>query len=326
MPSTPRPTKRSLVAHIGCNTAEDLLHNISLRGPALRHQLRPRSWIFRGQGLEWPLLPTALRNRARLRNLAGKWHTAGDWSQHQQIEHEIATLAEFFWLADTNGLRIPEDSQSLRDYFAELRETPLGRIADQYYSTWPEREVLSLLALGQHYGIATRLLDWSYSALVAAYFAASKAVAEAEADPTSAKSKNLVIWALSVPAVRLERLDSRVHAREKTVRIVTAPPSDNDNLRAQQGVFTLVTSPKVDLAKKLVRQPLDQELNDIWQVVGGPPFHPLNRFTLPISEAKNLIWMLAREGVTAATVFPGFGGIAKALEEQRFWPGIRAGV
>lgn len=324
MPFTPRPTKRALVAHTGCNTAEDLLHNISLRGPALRQQLRPRSWIFRGQGLEWPLLPTAFRNDARLRDLSGKWHTAGDWSHHQQIEHEIATLAEFFWLADTTGLRIPEDCQRLRDYFAELRETPFGRIADQYYSTWPVREVLSLLALGQALRHSdARLLDWSYSALVAAYFAASKAVVEAEADPANAKSKNLVIWALLVPAVRLEGLDSGVHAREKTVRIVTAPPSDNDNLRAQQGVFTLVTSVKVDLAKKLVRQPLDDELNDIWQVVGGPPFHPLNRFTLPISEAKELIWMLAREGVTAASVFPGFGGVAKALEEQRFWPGIR---
>jgi len=32
--------------------------------------------------------------------------------------------------------------------------------------------------------------------------------------------------------------------------------------------------------------------------------------------------MLAREGVTAAAVYPGFGGIVKGLQEQQFWPGV----
>jgi hypothetical protein len=257
---------------------------------------------------------------ARLRG-AGGWDASTDWSNSRQIEHEFATIAEFFRLCDASGLRVPGDSQWLRDYFARFQETPIGRRAGQFYPDWPPREILSLLALGQHYGLPSRLLDWSYSPLVAAYFAASQAVVEAASSASDPRS--LVIWALSVTAVTLERLDSQVRARRKTVEIVTAPPSDNDNLRAQQGVFTLVESGKLDLRKKVPRRSLEQDLDDFCQVVGGGPFHPLVRFTLPISESKELMWMLAREGVTAATIYPGFGGVVKGLEEQRFWPGIR---
>ena len=150
---------KTLVAEVANKTAEDLLNSISFRGPVLRHLLRPRCWAFRGQGLEWPLLPTALRMGSHLKSASGKWDiTAVNWSNHQQIEHEIANIAEFFWLSDASGLRIPEDSQQLRDYFTEFRETPLGRRADRFYSKWPPNEILSLLALGQHHGLPSRLL------------------------------------------------------------------------------------------------------------------------------------------------------------------------
>ncbi len=39
---------------------------------------------------------------------------------------------------------------------------------------WPPDDLLSLLALAQHYGCPTRLLDWSSEGLIAAWFAATE--------------------------------------------------------------------------------------------------------------------------------------------------------
>jgi hypothetical protein len=316
---------RILVRDVVSTTAEQLLDNISFRGPELRYRFRPRSWIFRGQKRDFPLLPTARRIGARLKSPTGQWRPVEDWSNHQQIGHEIATIAEFFWQADASGLSIPGDSQKLRHYFSKFRETPLGRIADRFYGKWPPRVVLSLLALAQHYRVPTRLLDWSYSPLIAAYFAASGAVMESECGVTAPNDRNSVIWAFALPAYTLEALDSQVRPREKRITIVTAPPSENDYLRAQQGVFTLIESTKVDLKAKVNQQPLAEELSECWRIVDWGIHPPLLRFIFPISEAKKLMWILAREGVTAASVFPGFRGVADALSEQRVLAGAGAG-
>jgi hypothetical protein len=37
---------------------------------------------------------------------------------------------------------------------------------------------------------------------------------------------------------------------------------------------------------------------------------------LPIALAKQLMWLLAKEGVTAASMFPGYAGVVQCLEEE----------
>jgi len=45
----------------------------------------------------------------------------------------------------------------------------------------------------------------------------------------------------------------------------------------------------------------------------------LQQVSLPIEEAPRLLRLLAIEGITAATVFPGFNGVVSALKERRYW-------
>jgi hypothetical protein len=42
-------------------------------------------------------------------------------------------------------------------------------------------------------------------------------------------------------------------------------------------------------------------------------------FTLPIDEAPRLLRLLALEGISASTLFPGYGGVVKALQEESLW-------
>jgi len=45
----------------------------------------------------------------------------------------------------------------------------------------------------------------------------------------------------------------------------------------------------------------------------------LYRFILPSTKAPRLLRLLAYEGVSGNTLFPGFDGVRRGLEEKRLW-------
>jgi hypothetical protein len=49
-----------------------------------------------------------------------------------------------------------------------------------------------------------------------------------------------------------------------------------------------------------------------------PDAYELFHFTLPITEASNLLGSLSNYQITGATVYPGYGGAVKAVFEDRF--------
>ena len=324
----PNMPSENQVEHVNCKSAEQFLNALSPRSKYLEGRLDRFShyFIYRGHADDrWKLVPKALRLGELLERPLYGWGTvqsaggtddepveeffteAGGetlraWTNYDQVAAEWNILKMFFKLADLNGLPLPEDSQQLR----EAVDTSLVFLTEDKIRVWPPREFLSLLALAQHYGLPTRLLDWTRGSLIAAYFAAEEAARWQASKTTPEGVEHLAVWAFNGILPKLNKRSDEQLQRAK-IEMVTAPGASNPNLYAQKGLFTLFRSEQLD------RRPMEE------LIVSLPSKYELVHFTLPIREAPELLLLLSHQEITGATVYPGYAGAAKAVLETRYY-------
>jgi hypothetical protein len=280
-----------------------------------------RTYIYRGlESEEYELIPSAFRRGQWLKHM-GRWFPAPRRKTAWQIGAEVETLWTFFEIADRHGLRLPEDSQSLRSTFEECRSSEYPQKNRSGLSVWPPSGLLSIMALAQHYGVPTRLLDWSWSPYIAAYFAASGACGKLVAHPGNIQNQRLIVWVLDTHFMKLDSIMVKLIPGERPIQLVSAPAADNENLRAQQGLFLLFRPEQFDPEADFICEPFDEALVRAAQTWATtvPIFYKL---TLPWTEADELLRILNIVGINAASIKPGFLGAAEAVKEMRFWPAL----
>ena len=186
---------------------------------------------------------------------------------------------------------------------SERRRAIARNLEEVFRDTALRNEIISSerisvdLGLCQHYGLATRLLDWSESRYVAAFFAFAGLEAQylssldAEADDHHFVS----VFALDVasPVCDDERLE--------VIRPEYSPSSDR--LRRQRGLFTLNKTEYSSLEEYSERYLLDNP-DDCKRA-------PLVRFDIPVSEARKALRDLHEMRISHSELFPGFEGVAK---------------
>lgn len=299
---------------IECENAKSLLETISPIGPHLS-AFENDSWIFRGEGsiaTPTPLVPSALRpsNLERLIALAGLTFPKPDnMSEATQESFEFLVLGKFFREADRFGLSIPEDRQELRRKFQHEDRTLQSYVDHFQYEDWLPNELLSLAGLAQHYGLPTRLLDWTRNHLAAAYFASKDAVRTNGADDGT----SLTVWALNESVVY--RWDELFFKNDGPLQIITAPAALNPNLRAQQGLFTLWRG-RCSNEEPVNRDPLNELLANYDKEEARMNKLAFFQFKLPAQQARSLLEMILALGVTAGALFPGFKGVTQSLEDH----------
>jgi hypothetical protein len=138
-------------------------------------------------------------------------------------------------------------------------------------------------------------------------------------------SKKLSVWAFPIRSFNtlmdLARVASgrTLFPGRPTIEKVTAPHAQNPNLHGQDGVFTVVVSdladgPRGPVDRTTFDDAVGRAVADLEKDLSIPQL--FYKVTLPWSEAGEVLNLLRIEGVSAATMFPGYKGVAVAMQEE----------
>jgi hypothetical protein len=258
------------------------------------------SFLFRGQyDAAAPLLPPSLRTADPLP--FGKPLS----SANAQVVAEADAFVRFFDAAHYEGLRIPGD-------FGEIRRVVEKYRKGDYAEGWPHESTLELLAIAQHDGTPTRLLDWSRDAMVAAYFACVRGSASG-----APVSDEIAVFVLD-KSYRLPPDTASVDTPSGLMLSEVVIPYDlNQNARAQRGVFLPhfgnYWSPR-EPNTPVFRTAYDVCLETFWKIGDA-----ITRISLPRTETPAVLRALYRRRINGASLFPGYWGVARAERERMLW-------
>ena len=188
-------------------------------------------------------------------------------------------------------LKLPKTEDLLTEHVESFKYATRGRRGSNLAK--PEDEN-GWWALGQHFGLATPLLDWTRSPFAAAYFAF-----EEEADPTDYR----VVYGLDRNAVELRSDDllqgvSLEKGRPPVIQFIDRASDDNPRLVSQGGLFT--------------RAPVGVPIEDwVAQQFAASSATVLLKIEIPDLDRLTCLRTLERMNINHLSLFPDLTGASR---------------
>lgn len=295
------------IREVECKTPQDFLAHMRMTHSVWRGQSSSR-WAFRGQAdADWKLTPKAFRSTTNLSY--GGDDVFPPLPPEQQRRAELRALNFFIFLADRAGLPIPGDGQHLR-----LPDTV--QLSPPGLDRWPWPGVLEVLAIAQHHGVPTRLVDFTHNPMIAAFFAAHSGwLHDRDSGLVNGGSKHLVVWGIELDSVSLAVETHRTKGERPSVIWVTASRAENTFLHQQDALFLL------DLEADT--RPSPPDLKDAVLDAPGragldqPSAPQIIRVLLPRTFAAEVLRLLSNEFYHPARLMPTYDNVVRTLELKR---------
>ena len=279
---------------------------------------------YRGQASSaWRLIPKAFRDGEVMGYEGGGLVPKHD-RVAPQAQAEFEALRQFVRAADRAGLEVGEAGGRLL-----LPEDPQHVFGEPDWEyRWPQDDMLPVLALAQHHGVPTRLLDFTDDPSIASYFATDSAWDEKEGRPVIAPGNTrLAVWVIDLRFIRgISHVRHRYPERVAEVRL---PRAHNSFLHAQAGFF-LIDRGANDVMHQ--GQPLSiehaaAERARFWHSgdllsrskVEAVWFNerPIRKVELDSALTGELLIELDRRGTNMGTIMPSFDRVVAGLQLMR---------
>ena len=291
--------KEEIVNYHQYENAIDFLDEISYGGNFYKKLIKNKV-AFRGhKSASFELVPTVLRDNFN-----------GLRTNKQQCEYEFYILNRFYAICDQQGLPVPDVKRFRRGIFSGFDD-----LFNNGPKEWLPEDLYDIAALAQHYGQPTRLLDWTYNINTAIYFAIidyikNMSLCDAE--------DFITIWAMPISYGAVSGMVRDYP--DFPLKLIRPIYKYNPNLRAQQGLFTLLKLKLTtsNLNENKVVEPLDvifknhEPKTKYARQLSLHCFKIRNRF-------DNIIHLreyISKNYIDTAALFPGYKGVSDLLNED----------
>lgn len=179
--------------------------------------------------------------------------------------------------------------------YSEKRELLMFREFKREYVAYTSERNLTdweILTLAQHHNLPTRLLDWSYNALVALWFAVNSRGQENKEDA--------IVWIMDANAKLFCNDESEMDFLQNKKTKILRPQAFDSRMIAQSGVFTVHRRKKGDI--------VDLQYDE--------PEYRLASYSIKGCEKKLYVRALLSIGFTNASIFPDLDGLASKIKRR----------